>query len=96
MHLGDLGVQPIGVSPDSEETQKKFDEGHHLNFPLLSDPAHEVAEQYGVWQEKSLYGKKTWGIVRSSFLIDEAGKIAGAWYKIKPDETVPRAVEALG
>jgi thioredoxin-dependent peroxiredoxin len=95
LHLDELKVQAIGVSPDSEQMQKTFDERHNLGFPLLSDKTHAVAEKYGVWQEKTLYGKKSWGIVRSSFLIDEDGRIAGAWYKVKPEETVPKALDAL-
>jgi peroxiredoxin Q/BCP len=95
LHLDELKVQAIGVSPDSKQIQKTFDERHNLGFPLLSDKTHEVADKYGVWQEKTLYGKKSWGIVRSSFLIDEDGRIAGAWYKVKPEETVPKALDAL-
>jgi thioredoxin-dependent peroxiredoxin len=90
-----LKIQAIGVSPDPEEAQKRFDDKNSLQFPLLSDTSHEVAEKYGVWQEKSLYGKKSWGIVRSSFLIDEQGMISGAWYKVKPEETVPKALEVI-
>jgi thioredoxin-dependent peroxiredoxin len=91
-----LGIPRLGISPDSVQTQKGFDEKHGLGFPLLSDAHHAVAEQYGVWQEKTLYGKKSWGIVRSSFVISEAGKILGSWYKVKPEETVPLALEVLG
>jgi peroxiredoxin Q/BCP len=86
----------VGISPDGVKTQKGFDEKHGLGFPLLSDASHSVAEQYGVWQEKTLYGKKTWGIVRSSFVIDEEGRVLESWYKVKPEETVPLALKALG
>lgn len=96
MHLDRLNIRTIGISPDSEQTQKKFDNNHHFRFPLLSDATHEVAERYGVWQEKTLYGKKSQGIVRSSFLVDEWGTVSGAWYKIRPEETVPKALEAAG
>ena len=75
--------------------QKNFDEKYHLNFPLLSDTDHAVAKAYGVWGEKSMYGKKFEGIIRSSFLIDERGKVIQAWYKISPQDTVPKAYEAL-
>jgi peroxiredoxin Q/BCP len=93
-HLHDrLNIQAIGISPDAEQAQKKFDDKNHFGFPLLADVAHKVAEEYGVWQEKSLYGKKTWGIVRSAFLVDEHGAVSGARYKIKPEETVPWALE---
>jgi peroxiredoxin Q/BCP len=86
----------LGVSPDGEDIQKKFYTKHSLAFPLLSDPDHKVAELYGAWGEKKMYGKFFMGIVRSSFLIDEAGKILDAWYKIKPENTVPEAMKVLG
>lgn len=95
-HLENLKVSAVGISPDPVRTQKGFDEKHGLGFPLLSDADHSVAEHYGVWQEKTLYGKKSWGIVRSSFLIDEEGKVLGSWYKVKPEETVPLALAAMG
>ena len=82
--------------PRSGRVQKKFSEKLGLNFPLLSDADHAVAEAYGVWGEKSLYGKKYFGITRSAFLIDETGRIIDAWPKISPDETVPKVLAALG
>ena len=85
----------LGISPDRPEEQKKFDHKYTLGFPLLSDTDHAIAETYGVWGEKSMYGKKFMGIIRSSFLIDEKGKIIRAWYKISPKKTVPEALEAL-
>ena len=90
------GVAVIGVSPDKPSAQKKFDEKNGLGFPLLADIDHAMADSYGVWGEKSMYGRKYFGIVRSSFLIDEKGKIAGAWYKVSPADTVPEAMNALG
>jgi thioredoxin-dependent peroxiredoxin len=95
LDLQDLGVAAVGISPDGVDAQKKFDRKHSLEFPLLSDPDHKVAELYGAWGEKKMYGKSFMGIVRSSFLIDEAGKIMGAWYKIKPENTVPEAKKVL-
>ena len=86
----------VGISPDARDVQKKFDEKNSLKFSLLSDPDHKVAELYGAWGEKKMYGKSYMGIVRSSFLIDEGGKIMAAWYKIKPENTVPEAKKALG
>jgi peroxiredoxin Q/BCP len=86
----------MGISPDAADVQKKFDEKNSLKFSLLSDSDHKVAELYGAWGEKKMYGKSFMGIVRSSFLIDEAGKILGAWYKVKPENTVPEAKKALG
>ena len=91
-----LGVDAVGISPDAPAVQKKFSDKLKLAFPLLSDGDHAVAEAYGVWGEKSLYGKKYFGITRSSFLVDENGKILGAWYKISPEDTVPKALAALG
>jgi peroxiredoxin Q/BCP len=93
--LGELGVIALGISPDAVEAQKKFDRKHSLEFPLLSDPDHRVAERYGAWGEKKMYGKSFMGIIRSSFLIDEAGKIIGAWYKVSPQDTVPEAKKVL-
>jgi peroxiredoxin Q/BCP len=93
--LSKLKVAAVGISPDVPELQKTFDGKHRLGFPLLSDPDHEVADAYGVWGEKSMYGKKYEGIIRSSFLIDEKGKIAGAWYKVSPAKTVPELMKAL-
>jgi thioredoxin-dependent peroxiredoxin len=89
------GVEPLGVSPDESNAQKKFDEKYSLGFPLLCDTDHAVAEAYGAWGEKVSYGKTTMGIIRSSFLIDEEGRIAAAWYKVKPEETVPKAMEMV-
>lgn len=89
--LSALNVAVIGVSPDKASAQKKFDEKYGLGFPLLSDTEHAMAEAYGVWTEKSMYGRKYFGIVRSSFLIDEKGRVMGAWYKVPPGDTVPEA-----
>ena len=66
----------IGISPDPPAKQLKFDEKYGLGFPLLADEDHTVAEKYGVWAEKSMYGRKYMGIVRSAFVIDEAGKLS--------------------
>ena len=93
-----MNIAAAGVSPDGLAALKKFREKLSLNFPLLSDPDHKVAEVYGVWGEKTMYGKKAWGIIRSVFLIDEAGMVLGAWYRIAPGETtlnVLNAVEAI-
>jgi len=93
--LRSLGITVIGISPDRPSKQKKFDEKYGLGFPLLSDQEHKTAEQYGVWSEKSMYGKKMFGILRSSFLIDESGRIIDRWYKVKPLDTVDKALAAL-
>jgi peroxiredoxin Q/BCP len=91
----DVDVQIIGISPDAPEKQKKFDDKHSLGFPLLSDPDHAVADQYGAWGEKSMYGKKYLGIIRSAFLIDEHGHLAEAWPKISPKDTPKKLLQAL-
>ena len=93
--LEKLGVEAVGISPDLPDKQMKFDLKYRLGFPLLSDPDHSVAKAYGAWGEKSMYGKKFEGIIRSSFLIDEKSKVVQAWYKVKPDDTVPLVMEAL-
>jgi thioredoxin-dependent peroxiredoxin len=91
--VGDTAI--IGISPDAPAKQKKFDVKYSLGFPLLADVDHAVAEAYGVWAEKSMYGRKYFGIVRSAFLIDEKGKIAEAWYKISPKDTPVKLQQAL-
>ena len=93
--LAGHNVAGIGISPDAPASQKKFDDKHRLGFPLLSDPDHKVALAYGAWGKKSMYGKTYEGIIRSSFLIDEKGKIAQVSYKVKPQNTVPNARTAL-
>ncbi len=75
--------------------KQKFDEKYSLNFPLLADEDHRTAAAYGAWGERSMYGKKFEGIIRSSFLVDEDGKILGAWYGVKPEDTVPNAIAML-
>ena len=89
------GVAAVGISTDIPSKQARFDEKYSLGFPLLSDTDHAVAEAYGVWGEKVNYGKKYMGIIRSSFLIDERGRIEHAWYKVSPADTVPNALAAL-
>jgi len=93
--LAQLGVAAVGISPDLPDAQKKFDAKQGLGFSLLSDPDHKVADAYGAWGEKSMYGKKYEGIIRSSFLIDEEGKILQTWYKVSPKDTVPKAQAAI-
>lgn len=94
--LGDVGDTAIlGISPDQPDKQKRFDEKYGLGFPLLSDPDHQVAEKYGVWGEKVNYGRTYMGIIRSAFLIDEAGKLAEVWYKISPKDTPKKLLKAL-
>ena len=97
--LSSLGVDVVGISPDVPEDQIKFNLKFGLGFPLLADTdhsvAHAAAEAYDVWGEKMNYGKKYVGIIRSSFLIGEDGRIEHAWYKVSPKDTVPNARAAL-
>ena len=89
------GVTVIGISPDAPERQGKFDDKHSLGYPLVSDPDHAVADKYGAWGPKKLYGKEYEGIIRSAFLVGPTGRIEGAWYKIKPKDTPTRLMETL-
>jgi peroxiredoxin Q/BCP len=93
--LAEKGVAVIGISPDKPAQQKKFDEKHSLGYPLLSDPEHQIADAFGLWGEKKMYGKTYMGITRSAFLIDETGKISACWYKVSPKDTVPKLMAAL-
>jgi thioredoxin-dependent peroxiredoxin len=93
--LSGLGVDVVGISPDQPHEQAAFDRKFSLGFPLLSDPDHAVADAWGVWGEKSMYGNRYEGIVRSSFLVNEDGKIQEAFYKVAPKATVPKAERAL-
>jgi len=95
--LGEIGdTVVVGISPDKPPALAKFREKYHLGFTLLSDVDHAVAEAYDVWQEKSMYGKKYMGILRSAFLVDEQGKLADVWYKVSPKDTPANLLAALG
>lgn len=85
----------LGVSPDGVMSHQKFKTKHNLPFTLLVDEDHSAAEAYGVWQEKSMYGKKYMGIVRSHFVIDEQGRLADVQVKVSPADSVARALAAL-
>jgi peroxiredoxin Q/BCP len=94
---GDIGETVIiGISPDAPAKLKKFDDKYSLGFTLLSDEDHAVAEEFGVWVEKSMYGRKYMGVQRSSFLIDEKGRVERAWPKISPKHTPTELLKALG
>jgi peroxiredoxin Q/BCP len=86
----------LGVSPDSVKSHQKFKTKYELPFPLLPDTDHQIAEAYGVWQEKSMYGRKYMGIVRSHFVIDEQGKVVEARYNVKAKESPVLSLKALG
>lgn len=85
----------LGVSTDSVASHQKFATKFSLPFPLLADETHEVAEKYGVWVEKNMYGKKSMGIQRATFLIDKSGRIAAAWPKVKVDGHVEEVAAKL-
>ena len=92
------GARVIGVSPDEVEAIAKFDDKHGLGFTLLADPDHAVAEKYGAWGEKSMYGKKYMGVLRSTFIIDPEGRIARVFPKVQPkkhDDLVLKALAEL-
>jgi thioredoxin-dependent peroxiredoxin len=92
------GAVVLGVSPDDVTSHGKFRDKYSLNFPLLADTDHQVAESYGAWREKNMYGKVSMGIQRSTFLIDRDGKVRKAWKKVNVDghdEQVLAALETL-
>lgn len=93
--LAKLGAKVFGVSADSLESHGKFRDKFELNFPLLADVDHKVAERYGAWREKNMYGKKSLGIQRSTFLIDREGKIAKVWKSVKVDGHDQQVLDAL-
>ena len=89
------GVTVIGISKDSVASHQKFAEKHGLPFVLLSDPELSVIKAYGVWQEKKLYGKVSFGVVRTTFIIDEQGNISHIMPKVKPDTNAAEILELL-
>ena len=89
------GAVVLGVSTDSVDSHKKFKSKFDLNFPLLADTDKKIIESYGVWKEKSMYGKKFMGIERTTFVIDEQGKIAHIFPKVKVDQHYDEVLEAL-
>jgi len=93
--FGKMKAEIIGVSADSVESHKKFAEKYKLPFNLLSDEKKEILEKYGVWQEKSMYGRKYMGIVRTTFIIDSTGKIRKIFPKVKVENHNKEVMEAL-
>ena len=91
-----LGITVIGISRDSVASHVKFAGKYNLPFILLSDPEREAIEPYGVWQEKKLYGKVSLGIVRTTFIIDEMGRVEKVMPKVKPDTNAAEILEYLG
>ncbi|GIW07334.1 MAG: peroxiredoxin [Dehalococcoidia bacterium] len=93
--LQSRGVAVLGASPDSVKSHEKFAKKHGLPFPLLADEDHSVAEAYGVWVEKSMYGKKYFGIERTTFLIGPDGTVQRVWRKVNPNKHVAEVIAAL-
>ena len=93
--LQKLGAQVFGVSSDGVESHAKFRDKYQLNFPLLADTGHKVAEKYGAWREKNMYGKKSMGLQRSTYLIDAAGKVAKLWKHVQVDGHDEQVLAAL-
>jgi peroxiredoxin Q/BCP len=93
--LKKLGARVYGISPDNVASHVKFKGKYSLNFPLLADPDHAVAEKFGAWREKNMYGKKSMGIVRSTFLIDADGIVKRVWRSVKVDGHDAAVIEAL-
>ncbi len=85
----------LGVSPDSVDSHRKFREKFHLPYHLVADEEHAIAERYGVWVEKNMYGKKYWGNARTTFVIDAKGRIARVFEKVKPDGHAAEVAEAV-
>jgi thioredoxin-dependent peroxiredoxin len=92
------GVEVLGVSGDDQNSHQKFTEKFSLPFTLLSDPDHEMMEKYGAWGEKNMYGKKSMGVLRITYIIDEEGKIAHLFKKVKTDthsQDVLKVIDAM-
>ena len=94
--IEEMNAVVLGVSPDGIASHRKFKTKYNLPFVLLADEDHSVAEAYGAWGEKSMYGRAYMGILRSPFIIDEEGRIADIQLKVKPEESVQGALAALG
>lgn len=93
--LTKLGAVVLGVSADTVDSHVKFRDKHDLNFPLLADEDHQVAEAYGTWREKTRFGKKSMGIQRSTFLIDAEGKVRKVWKSVQVDGHDEQVLAAL-
>lgn len=93
--IEDANAVVLGISPDGVSSHQRFKTKHSLPFTLLVDENHAVADAYGVWGEKSMYGRKYWGIIRSHFIIDEGGKVVDAQVKVSPAKSVESALATL-
>ena len=89
------GIKVFGISKDDAKSKKKFEAKYELNFELLADEDHQVLNTYDVFKEKNMYGKKVWGIVRSTFVINPAGKIVAIFEKVKPEEDVQQVLNVI-
>jgi thioredoxin-dependent peroxiredoxin len=93
--FGERGAVVLGISPDDESSHVKFKQKYGLPFTLLADPDHKVADAYGVWGERSMYGKKYMGIERSTFVIDSEGNVSKVMRRVKPDTHAQQVLDAL-
>jgi thioredoxin-dependent peroxiredoxin len=93
--LASAGAMVLGVSTDNVASHEKFRDKYSLNFPLLADEDHAIAEKYGAWREKNMYGKKSWGVQRSTYLIGPDGKVAKVWKKVQVDGHDQQVLDAL-
>src|SRR5690606_32996445 len=93
--ISDKNAVVLGVSPDDADSHQKFKTKFSLPLPLLVDTDHAIADAYGVWGEKSMYGKTFMGVTRSHFVIDETGKLVDVQYKVSPQDSISKAIEAL-
>jgi peroxiredoxin Q/BCP len=93
--IEELGATIVGISADTLESHGQFRDKFKLNFPLLADVDHKVAERYGAWREKNMYGKKFFGIQRSTYLIDAEGKVAKVWKSVKVDGHDQQVIDSL-
>ena len=90
-----IGVPVVGISPDSAASHVRFRDKYNLGFTLLSDPTKKVMEAYGAYGEKVMYGKPTTGVIRSTFVVNEKGRVAEAWYSVKADGHAAKVLAAL-
>ena len=93
--LNNVGIDVVGISPDKTEKLAKFRDAEGLNFPLLGDPDKKVLTAWGTFGEKKMYGKTVQGVIRSTFLVDEKGNIAHAWYRVTPEKTPQNLLDSI-
>ncbi len=93
--FGAAGVPVVGISPDGSAKHQRFRDKYSLRFPLLSDPDHAVMERYGAWGEKTMYGRKVTGVIRSTFLVGADGRVEKAWYNVRADGHAAKVLAEL-